>query len=333
MYLQSLGAGQPNLATIQFNDEFDNPVYVPASRMVVLASYTTQPSPQVVTLIDTTNGSNVMDIYIFVNRTGQVSLRISIDSEPDNPFYSVVATVTPAVYSSLQTYALVSFLTTTQPPFTMVDSTAGIFTIQPWYRPVPVSRPARRRCPPPLFFLTGSGGRRGRGEARVAFSSASSDTFGNHIKPSFVDPVNAAQFTCDLVLAAPSNGYPEGTVVSSATSVLNAPSFSTATAYTCSYGPVTLAGNYTLSVRYGGTQHIQGSPYNVYVIPGDVDGPSSYLVGVNANATKVVGQLYSFTIVTRVCALPRDARPTRPVGEADAATAMGGERARTRTCT
>jgi hypothetical protein len=129
-------------------------------------------------------------------------------------------------------------------------------------------------------------------------ASCHSDTYGNNLRPVQVDTLNAAVFTCTLSLSAASNGAPAGPV-SVTTSTVDTGVISTATRYLCPYGPATVAGNYTLAVTRDGV-HVKNSPYAIYIVPGDVDGPSSSLVGVNASTSKRVGDVYTFTVLARV---------------------------------
>ena len=94
------------------------------------------------------------------------------------------------------------------------------------------------------------------------------------------------------------NGATNG-VVSTASSTVDTGVISTATSYACSYGPAKVAGNYTLSITRSGV-HIKNSPFSIYLVPGDIDGPSSYITNVDGSHTKDVGKTYWFTIVTRV---------------------------------
>ena len=106
------------------------------------------------------------------------------------------------------------------------------------------------------------------------------------------------------------NGATNG-VVSTASSTVDTGVISTATSYACSYGPAKVAGNYTLSITRSGV-HIKNSPFSIYLVPGDIDGPSSYITNVDGSHTKDVGKTYWFTIVTRV----RARTPNAPLGGA-----------------
>jgi len=156
-----------------------------------------------------------------------------------------------------------------------------------------------------------------------------SDLYGNSLRPSAVNPVDAAIFTCEFALVETVNDAEPG-VISTHNSTLNGDTFASSTGYNCTYGPSTVSGNYTLSVLYN-DQHIAGSPYKIYLqpgvpseiwrphagvaangvrelsagavrlcrFPGDMDGPTSYITGVGDDV-KQVGQNYSFLIVSRV---------------------------------
>ena len=100
------------------------------------------------------------------------------------------------------------------------------------------------------------------------------------------------------------NGATNG-VVSTASSTVDTGVISTATSYACSYGPAKVAGNYTLSITRSGV-HIKNSPFSIYLVPGDIDGPSSYITNVDGTHTKDVGKTYWFTIVTRVRAITNE---------------------------
>ena len=154
------------------------------------------------------------------------------------------------------------------------------------------------------------------------------DLYGNSLRPSAVNPIDAGIFACEFILVETVNDAEPG-VISTHNSTLNGDTFASSTGYNCSYGPSTVSGNYTLSVRYNG-QHISGSPYKIYLQPsapteivkqhdgvaanaiqstswrraicrflGDMDGPTSYIMGVGDDV-KQVGQNYSFLIVSRV---------------------------------
>jgi hypothetical protein len=132
VYTKSWTAGLANSLFVRLKDAYDNDVPTLPSRLVVAASYVIQPAPAVVVSITMSAGGAQADIAIFVNRTGNVNFRLSLDSEPTNPFFNLVATVGPSLYSATQTFAIPGVLANTLPPYPTVFANAGSLPIQPW---------------------------------------------------------------------------------------------------------------------------------------------------------------------------------------------------------
>ena len=128
VYLQSLTAGLPNAINFDTYDVYNNPVSVPSSDFVVLAHYVNFPAtPVTVQFVPEAPGSNTVNILLFMNKTGPFSIRINLNTEPNDPILSVSAYVNPGLFTPSVTYAT---LQTTQPT---VSSTAFTINIQPTY--------------------------------------------------------------------------------------------------------------------------------------------------------------------------------------------------------
>ena len=133
IYAQSWTAGLPNYMYVHFKDAFGNNVQLQASRLIAVASYVVQPAPPVVVTIAMESNNYIADINAYANRSGSVNFRLSLDSEPNNPFFNFVATVSPSLFSASQSYATLGAIANSHEPFTSVSYASKSASIQPWY--------------------------------------------------------------------------------------------------------------------------------------------------------------------------------------------------------
>jgi len=145
LYLTQLNTGIANNINLRFKDEFGNPVEVEHDRISITANYLVADPPPKEVVVTWGPAANELNVDIFVNKTGSFSIKITLDSEPDNPFVSVSATIVPGVFEPSVSYADVGALAVTEPPFPEVFSTARTLTIYATYGPrtrVPAPPPA-----------------------------------------------------------------------------------------------------------------------------------------------------------------------------------------------
>ena len=121
------------------------------------------------------------------------------------------------------------------------------------------------------------------------------DSYLNIIKPSLIsnDP---AQFKAIFTLLTASGE--ETNITYSYDTTLDTAQVDKAKAYVVQFGPLTIAGYYTLQIQRSGID-ISGSPFNFSLPAADISGTESTIVG-DWETPRVVGSPNTFTIITRV---------------------------------